>query len=54
MSIEIRKMSWRLALWAIPAIVALCVGVLPRSGGANDFDFPSSADFKMLNGEVPG
>ncbi len=51
MSIEIRKTSRRLAVRAIPAMLALCVGVFPRSVDANDFGFPSSADFKMLNGD---
>jgi len=51
MSTEILRTSRRLAVRAIPAILALCVGVLSRSVEANDFGFPSSADFKMLNGD---
>src|SRR6266851_6661349 len=48
MNIEIRRASRRLAVRAIPTILALCTGVLPRSVYANDFGFPSSADFKKL------
>jgi hypothetical protein len=51
MSTEIRRTSRRLAVRAIPAILALCAVVFPRSVEANDFGFPSSADFKMLNGD---
>ena len=51
MSIEICRMSRRLAVRALPAILAVCAGVLPRSVSANDFGFPVWADFKILNGD---
>src|ERR1700730_8949157 len=51
MSIEIRRTSRRLAVRALPAILALCPSALPRSVNASDFGFPASADFKILNGD---
>lgn len=51
MSIEICRTWRKLAVRTIPAILALCAGVLPRSVEASDFSFPSAADFKIFNGD---
>lgn len=50
MTMKTRK-SRGLFVRAIPALLALCIGLLPRLVRANGLDLPPSADFTILNGD---